>query len=373
MFSLHFDAPACNMQKQLQLFIRITHPVLYPDSSISGMNKIARTGVGAWCCDERSFCCMKKYIPLYIWFHATILKGWLLLLHVIPVTAGAQNVINLYEGTVPNAKQPVTAFPAEETGKGVIRNVVQPSLTVYLPEKEKATGAAVIICPGGSYAVLVFEAEGINTAKEFVKNGIAAFVLKYRLPDDAIMKDQTTGPLQDAQEAMALVRQHAAEWGIDPGRVGMMGFSAGGHLVSTAATHFDRPVLEKNKQVNLRPDFHIVVYPVISMQDSLTHKDSRKNLLGDHPSRALIEAFSNELQVTDNTPPAYITHAGDDKLVDVENSIAYYEQLRHHHVPAEMHLYPKGDHGFVLKQKTADWMALVIDWMRRNEWIPAKQ
>jgi acetyl esterase/lipase len=214
--------------------------------------------------------------------------------------------------------------------------------------------------------VVVYQGEGINTAKQFAKNGIAAFVLKYRLPDDSIMQDKTIGPLQDAQQAIKLVRENAAKWGIDVNKVGIAGFSAGGHLASTVATHFQKSFIENSNNTNLRPDFQIVVYPVISMQDSLTHSDSRKNLLGKNPSKELIDQYSNELQVSNNTPPAYITHAADDKTVDVDNSIFYFESLRHHNVDVEMHIYPRGGHGFIFRQP--DWIDPLLLWMKKNKW-----
>ena len=151
-----------------------------------------------------------------------------------------------------------------------------------------------------------------------------------------------------------------------------MGFSAGGHLASTEATHYQTAVIENKDNTNLRPDFQILDYPVISMQDSLTHMGSRTNLLGDNPSKKIIDEFSNELQVDENTPPAYITQAADDKVVDVDNSIVYFEALRHHNVPVEMHIYPKGNHGFVLALNTEDWMAPIFKWMKNSKWITQK-
>jgi acetyl esterase/lipase len=289
----------------------------------------------------------------------------LLLLFMISNTNRAQEIINLYPGKVPNSK----LTNLEETNtSGLIRGVTTPTLEIYLPEKDKATGAAVIICPGGSYIVLVYQGEGISTAKEFAKNGVAAFVLKYRLPDDSIMIDKKIGPLQDAQQAIKVVRENAVKWGIDVNKVGIMGFSAGGHLASTEATHFQESFIENSNNTSLRPDFQILVYPVISMQDSLTHRDSRANLLGKDPSKATIDQYSNELQIDANSPPAYITHAGDDKLVDVDNSILYFEALRHHNVPAEMHIYQKGGHGFIFGHP--GWMDPIIAWMKYSKWIP---
>jgi acetyl esterase/lipase len=276
----------------------------------------------------------------------------------------AQEVVDLYPGAVPNSKK---TEKKETFTSGMFRGVTKPTLEVYLPEKEKASGTAMIIIPGGGYSVVVYQGEGISTAKQFAKNGIAAFVLKYRLPDDSIMENKTIGPLQDAQQAIKLVRENASKWGVDVNKVGVIGFSAGGHLASTVATHFQKPVIENPNNTNLRPDFQVVVYPVISMQDSLTHRDSRRSLLGKNPSKELIDEYSNELQVTNNTPPAYITHAADDKTVDVDNSIAYFESLRHHNVDVEMHIYPKGGHGFIFRQP--DWIEPLLLWIKKNKWI----
>jgi len=275
------------------------------------------------------------------------------------IGARAQEIINLYPGKIPNAK---ISGIKESFGNGMFRGVTTPTLEIYLPEKEKATGAAVVICPGGGYSVVVYQGEGISTAKEFVKNGVAAFVLKYRLPDDSTMVDKKIGPLQDAQQAIKVVRENAAKWGIDPGKIGIIGFSAGGHLASTEATHFKELLIENTNNTSVRPDFQILVYPVISMQNGLTHPDSRTKLLGKDASTKDIDKFSNELQVDESTPPAYLTHAADDNLVDVDNSIGYFEKLRHNKVPVEMHIYPKGGHGFIFRHE--GWMDPLIKWMK---------
>ena len=297
-----------------------------------------------------------------------IQKSFIILLMMV-YAVSAQDIINLYPGAIPNSKASEIKETISSQPPGILSGVTNPTLEIYLPEPEKSSGAAVIICPGGGYSVVVYEAEGIKTAKEFAKKGVAAFVLKYRLPNDQTMVDKKTGPLQDAQQAIKIVRENMSEWGVDANKVGIMGFSAGGHLASTAATHFDKTYIENNNNTDLRPDFQILVYPVISMEDSLTHPDSRKNLLGDNPSKAIIDQFSNELHVNSNTPPAYLTHAGDDQLVDVDNSILFYEKLRQHKVDAELHIYPKGGHGFVLFQKTEDWMEPIIKWMKLSNWI----
>jgi len=208
------------------------------------------------------------------------------------------------------------------------------------------------------------KAEGTDIAKEFVRNGMAAFIVKYRLPSDSIMKDKSIGPLQDAQQAMKFVRENAEKYKIK--KTGIIGFSAGGHLASTLGTHFTKSYITNTGSISLRPDFMILVYPVISMQDTLAEKGSRSNLLGDHPADSVKHYFSNDEMVNGDTPPTWITHAQDDRVVDVENSIRFYQALRRSSIPAEMHLYPKGDHGFVLHLPTAEWMRSVISWMNNS-------
>jgi acetyl esterase/lipase len=289
------------------------------------------------------------------------------LLFAFSFSLQAQEIIKLYSGNVPNSKVAAPTEPAASSNQGMIREVLVPTLEAYLPEKEKATGVAVVICPGGGYSVIVYQGEGVSTAKEFARKGVAAFVLKYRLPDDSKLVDKKIGPLQDAQQAIKVVRENAAKWGIDPGKIGIMGFSAGGHLASTEATHFKEPLIENSNNTSLRPDFQILVYPVVTMQEKLTHADSRKQLLGTSPTKEVIDLFSNELQVDETTPPAYITHAADDVTVDVDNSINYFEALRHHKVPVEMHIYPKGGHGFVLRQ--SGWADLLFKWLVNSKII----
>ena len=286
----------------------------------------------------------------------------------ISLVSFAQRVMPLYPDAIPGALD----APSEEyldSARGLAFKVFTPTVSIFLPSKEKATGAAVVICPGGGYGTLLMEREGYSIARYFVERGVAGIVLKYRLPDDKIMKDKSTGPLQDAQQAISLVRSHAVEWNINPRKIGIMGFSAGGHLASTAGTHFNMPVAGNSQGTSMRPDFMILVYPVISMTDSLGHSGSRKNLLGEAPAAEKIKLFSNELQVTENTPPALLLHAGDDQKVDVDNSISFYEALRHHKVPAEMHIYPKGDHGFVFRLPMDYWMGICIHWMKESGFI----
>lgn len=274
----------------------------------------------------------------------------------------AQQIIPLYDGTVPNAK---ATSKKEINENGVYRDVLSPTLEYIKPEKPN--GTAVIVIAGGGYGVIVYNGEGLSTAKALAEKGISAFVLKYRLPNDDIMIDKKIGALQDAQQAIKIVRENANKFGIDKNKIGIMGFSAGGHLASTAATHFEKSYIENPNNTSLRPDFQILVYPVITMKDGLTHGGSRDNLIGKNPTAADIEMFSNELQIKTNTPPAYLTHAADDKLVDVDNSISYFENLRKNKVEVEMHIYPKGDHGFIFRHK--GWMEPLFDWLKRNNWL----
>ncbi len=296
-----------------------------------------------------------------------IFKFCLIWICLFPAALYAQQIMDLYPGVIPNSKPTSLKDMPLNPSEGLVRRVINPTLEMYLPEEDKATGTAVVICPGGSYSVIVYDGEGMQTAKEFAKHGVAAFVLKYRLPNDSFQVNKTIAPLQDAQQAIKMVRDSASQWNINTGKVGIIGFSAGGHLASTEATHYLKVLIENKSNTNLRPDFLIVVYPVISMQDSLTNADSRKQLLGNNPSKNLKDEYSNELHVNENTPPTWITHAADDHVVDVDNSIDFFEQLRHHKVPVEMHIYPKGGHGFIFRQP--GWTEPLFLWMKNNEWI----
>ncbi|MDQ6903687.1 MAG: alpha/beta hydrolase [Bacteroidota bacterium] len=288
---------------------------------------------------------------------------------LMPVTLFAQSVeeINLYSGAIPDSKKSSVAEHISFTnGQVRISDVVTPTLTKFTPLNPN--GTSVIICPGGGYARLAIDHEGVEVAKEFNKHGITAFVLKYRLPSDSIMIDKSIGPLEDAQQAIRIVRTNATKWGLDPSKIGIMGFSAGGHLAATAATHFNSIADKTVKDTtSVRPDFVMLIYGVISFNDSITHKGSKDNLIGKNPSKELLEKFSNELQVTKNSPPAFLVQAGDDHTVPVENSIRYYEACLKNHVPVEMHLYPNGGHGFGLHNKTTDdeWFERLLNWMKK--------
>jgi len=282
-------------------------------------------------------------------------------------TQRAPQVIPLYKDGVPNSK-PIPDRENSTFKDNVTRiaKVSQPTLTVFKPVKPN--GKAVIICPGGGYSILAFDKEGTRVAEEMVRWGITAFVLKYRLPDDSSNIDKSMAPLQDAQQAIRLVRNNAKEWSVKKDQIGIMGFSAGGHVASSAATHFDfKADAANNDTTSVRPDFAILLYPVISFDSTIFHKGSRNNLIGAKPAAEKTIFFSNELQVTKNTPPSFLVHASDDGAVPVENSIRYYQACVKNKVPAEIHCYPKGGHGFGMNNKTTDdnWMERLKNWINR--------
>lgn len=277
--------------------------------------------------------------------------------------------IPLYPRGIPNSRTAPADYREDTDSTRAIR-VTSPTLTPFFPPKDKANGVAVIICPGGGYGSVVIGREGYRIARRFNEAGITAFVLKYRLPDSRIMPDKSKGPLQDAQRAMQLVREHAAEWGLQPDKTGIIGFSAGGHLASTVGTHFARPVIDNPRHANLRPDFMMLIYPVITFGE-YAHAGSRKALVGPDADSALINLYSNEKQVTAATPPTFIVHAEDDKVVPVQNSLLFYNALVNAGVKAEMHVYQNGGHGFDLHNKTTkdDWFGRCLHWMQANGWI----
>ncbi|MBF4471429.1 alpha/beta hydrolase fold domain-containing protein [Flavobacterium sp. HJJ] len=256
-----------------------------------------------------------------------------------------------------------------------IRKVTEPTLMPFLVKNDSGKNAAVVICPGGGYTVLSIDKEGINIAKWFNSIGVSAFVLKYRLPSDDIMTDKTVAPLQDAQEAIRTLRRNAVKWNLDISKIGIMGFSAGGHLASTASTHYLDKIYDSKDDISARPDFSMLIYPVISMEDGITHNGSKESLLGKNASADLIAKYSNEKVVNENTPPAFLVHATDDHAVPVENSINYYLALKKNKVPAEMHLYQNGGHGFGLGTKGTQtyWPAACKNWLIANKILEEKQ
>lgn len=284
----------------------------------------------------------------------------------------AQQVIPLYNAAIPGSKTAPADFKeTTETGTdGVLRisKVTTPTLTVFAPAK--ANGTAIIICPGGGYSILAFEKEGTLVAKKFAELGVTAFVLKYRLPNDAIMVDKSLAPLQDALQAIYLVRKNAAVWGVFPNKIGVMGFSAGGHLASSLSVHYNDMKIENQENISLKPDFSVLIYPVISF-GQYAHTGSVKNLLGDQPTPQQRRYFSSELQVNGATPPTFLVHANNDATVPVKNSLLYDEALARNKVPAEMHIYQEGGHGFGLYNKTTkeDWFESLKSWMQQNKWL----
>lgn len=300
---------------------------------------------------------------------------FMLTIQLIPGRISAQQVLPLYDGPVPNSR-PSANEESSDTEGGILRiqKVSQPTLAIYLPPPEKATGAAIVICPGGGYKILAADHEGYGVAKKLNEKGIAAFVLKYRIPSDSTMIDKSIGPLQDAQAALEMVRRHAKEWQIDPKRTGIMGFSAGGHLAASAGTN-PSMILGKKVKKKAIPDFMILVYPVISFMDSIGHRGSRDNLLGLHPEAEKVRRYSNELQVNKKTPPTFLVHAKDDFGVLVKNSTVFYEKLQQHHISSGIYLYEKGGHGFGLNNSTSDtkWLDTVVEWLNEQGWLKKKK
>ncbi|MBK5192090.1 MAG: alpha/beta hydrolase [Flavobacteriaceae bacterium] len=302
---------------------------------------------------------MKKY-----W-----LPGLLINMMILNVFS-QQEKISLWPNAIPNSQKSDEKEVHDSNDILWITKVQEPDITVYLPSKQQATGQAVIICPGGGYEGLAYDWEGTDIAKWLNSKGIAGIVLKYRLPNSKSVKVSYKAPLQDAQRAMKLVRFHAKEWNIDPGKVGIMGFSAGGHLAGNLTTHFDlEGSFEKDPidSLSARPDFTVLIYPVITMKKGITHQGSKNSLLGENPSEALVREFSNELHVQPNTPPTFMVHATDDDVVPVENSLLFYKALVEQNISAELHIYPEGGHGFSLalgKGYLQSWTDRLYDWLK---------
>lgn len=298
----------------------------------------------------------------------------LFMIFLTPSLYGQQS-INLYDGPAPGSKEATHKEVSEAGGDGITRvsQVSEPQLIAYFPLKEKNTGKAVVIFPGGGYGILAIDHEGHDIAKRLTEKGIAAFVVKYRLPNDAIMEDKSIGPLQDAQRAIQLVRENAAKWGIKDGQVGIAGFSAGGHLAATLGTHYAKAFIPNAKKTSLRPDFMLLGYPVITMDETFTHMGSRTNLLGASPSVAQIKNYSNEKQVTSDTPPTFLVHAEDDKVVPIENSESFRDALIREKVPVHLMTYEKGGHGFGLNNPTSNeqWLEHFIAWLNQIPNLPA--
>ncbi len=253
-----------------------------------------------------------------------------------------------------------------------ISKVQMPTIEVYLPTERNAVGSAMVIFPGGGYRILAYDWEGSDIAKFLNGKGIAAIVVKYRLPSDVSQKEKYNVPLIDAQRAIRLVRSKAEDFHIDPNKIGIIGFSAGGHLASTLGTHFNEEVYDRiddTDDLSARPDFMVLGYPVITFGEK-AHAGSRMFLLGENPTQEMIDHFSNEKQVTEDTPPTLLFHATDDGSVPVENSLLFYQALKNHGVSAAMHIYPKGGHGFSLALKDKHlrgWTERMFEWIESLE------
>ena len=286
----------------------------------------------------------------------------------LSVAFSQQNTILLYPEGVPGSKGILIAEDSKTTdGVTRVKDITQPALYMYQP-KVKTSDAAVIICPGGGYSILAIDKEGYEVAAWFNERGVTAFILKYRLPQDELFENAEIRPLQDAQQALRMVRRSAAEYGISPEKIGIMGFSAGGHLASTTSTHFNTQVGEiTDTTVSVRPDFSLLIYPVITFDELNAHIGSRDNLIGKNAPAEKINLYSNELQVNSQTPPAFLISTSDD-WVSPENSILYYQACRKNKVPVEMHIYEKGGHGYALRKKglgpVETWPERMEDWMR---------
>lgn len=284
--------------------------------------------------------------------------------------ARAQKVIYLYEN-VPNSKANKNYKEQQiinKYGSRSFSKVTNPSLSVLFPDKDNNKHVAVLIFPGGGYSSLAYDWEGPGIASILVKWGITVITVKYRLPSDSIMVDKSIGPLQDAQRAMQLTRANAKKWDIDPAKIGVMGFSAGGHLAALSSVYFNEPVIANTDSISLRPDFSVLIYPVISGDSTIVNWGSRKAMIGNHPSSDLVNKFSAELHVTDKTPPSFIAVAADDKTVNPENSIRYFQSLMKNKIAAELHVYQNGGHGFTIKYHNEDdeWLQNLKYWLTIN-------
>ncbi|CAM3880933.1 alpha/beta hydrolase [Flavobacterium sinopsychrotolerans] len=287
---------------------------------------------------------------------------------ILPIHA-QDKIIPLWTDAIPGAIKAADYQEKEIYKEGKVQSiskVVTPTLSVFLAAEGNSNGSSVLILPGGGYSHLSIDKEGTKVAHWLNSLGITAIVLKYRLPSDQIMKDKTIGPLQDAQEAIRYIRRNAEKWNLNKDKIGVIGFSAGGHLAATLSTHYNDTIYLVSDSVSAKPDFSILIYPVISMNNEITHKGSQNTLLGVSPSVSLIDKFSNEQHVNSETPPTFIIHATDDLVVRIENSINYHIALKKNKVPTELHLYEKGGHGFGLgvKDTSQYWTKDCENWLR---------
>jgi acetyl esterase/lipase len=300
---------------------------------------------------------------------ALCLLGWV----ALKTHAAEPPAQPLYSGAIPG----VIAVADEETVRDpadpwpFYQNVSRPLISAYRPAKQDPKRAAVIIFPGGGYRGVSMLKEGYDVARAFNEMGVTAFVVKYRTPSDKHMKDKRVGPLQDAQQAIASVRRNAAKWQIDPARIGVMGFSAGGHLAATTGVMFKTPVLSEWSSADVRPDFLMLIYPVITFAEATAHAGSRQQLLGPQPAPADIQRFSAERAVSGETPPTFLVHAADDATVPVDNSIRFFQALQERKIPAQLMVYPAGGLGYGLNNATTGdrWIERCRQWLQSQGWI----
>ena len=281
-----------------------------------------------------------------------------------------QEKISIWANGVPNQRNSEEIEKIIETEIIRIKNVQNPTLEIYLPSKKIRTDKAVIIFPGGGYEFLAYDWEGTDFAKALNAKGISAFVLKYRLPTSPSIIDPKLAPLQDAQRAIRLVKANSDRWGINNEKIGVLGFSAGGHLASTLGTQFNKKTLKNNfdtiDKISARPNFMALIYPVITFDEKYRHEGSKNALIGKEDNKKLISMFSNNLHVNSETPQCFIIHSADDKAVPVRNSILFYNALIKNGISTEMHIYPFGGHGFALakgKHYLEEWPELLYNWI----------
>lgn len=308
--------------------------------------------------------------------HATSRGSFLFIITTLFVSVNSLSAQN-YDNQIPLWEKSQLVIPDydyvekyDSTDIVRIQKVTEPFIEVYLPARKNRSDIGVVICPGGGYKILAWDWEGQDFAKRLNAAGISVFVLKYRLPFPVNGDTDDTMPMRDAMRAIQMVRHRAAQWELDPQKIGIMGFSAGGHLASSVGVHFnDQAFLRgvSDDTTSARPDFMALIYPVIDFSDSpYTHQGSRANLLGKDMSDQKKEYYSSQKQVASNTPPAFLIHAQDDAGVPVENSLLMYQALSDHKVEAELHIYPHGGHGFGLaleKGRLSKWPELLIEWI----------
>jgi acetyl esterase/lipase len=297
-------------------------------------------------------------------FFAPIRKTGLIILVAMSICnpAISQDVLPLWPDGAPDSN----GLAGPETHEGCVGNITDATLSVYRPDEAFATDAALLVVPGGGYGVVCMDHEGAAIAEWLNGIGVTVGVLKYRLPNGNYRV-----PLQDAQQALRMMRSRAESWNVAPNKIGIMGFSAGGHLASTIGTHFDEDFSGgkgDDLELSNRPDFMVLVYPVISMTDGYVHAGSRRNLIGEKPDDSLSHRFSSHWQVTTETPPTFLVHASDDKGVHPTNSTAFFTALKANGVPAELHLFERGGHGFAIAEDSPAyaWVTLFETWLKHT-------